>query len=149
MLSAGEQGLTGMPGTRGPPGPSGDPGKPGNGTGKGSHSLWSVCKPQSFECVCATQACSGVYVHSQGCSRLMGASSCVCISLIPSLSATGQRFIVKSSPGYPKALSCCCSGQDRSCPRQGKGQWQLCNPGGRNPPELLSTSTHACCASIA
>lgn len=65
------------------------------------------------------------------------------------LKATGQRFTVKSSPGYPKALSCCCSGQYRSCPRQGEGQWQLCNPGGRNPPELIPASTHACCASIA
>lgn len=63
--------------------------------------------------------------------------------------ATGQRFTVKSSPGYPKALSCCCSGHDRSCPRQGEGQWQLCNPGDRNPPELMPASTHACCASIA
>lgn len=65
------------------------------------------------------------------------------------LKATGQRFTVKLSPGYPKALSCCCSGHDRSCPRQGEGQWQLCNLGGRNPPELIPASTHACCASIA
>lgn len=65
------------------------------------------------------------------------------------LKAPGQRFTVKSSPGYPKALSCCCSGHNRSCPRQGEGQWQLCNPGGRNPPELMPASTHACCASIA
>lgn len=52
MLSAGEQGLTGMPGTRGPPGPAGDPGKPGNGTGKGRHGPLCAWNSGMLPCVC-------------------------------------------------------------------------------------------------
>lgn len=45
------------------------------------------------------------------------------------LKATGQRFTVKSSLGYPKAISGGCSGHSRSCCGQGEGWWPICNPG--------------------